>query len=1133
MPPRSHTSPIVDNRARKVGDFLRREISPASVLSVVSAYFTIYGYAELREELHRIARMRFLYGDPRGVASLDPTEDGAKAFRLTDEGALELAQALAQKPLARACSEWIRERVDIRTLRQANFLHGKMYHVDRAGDATAAGADGATPAGSDSATLAGSSNLTRRGLGMGANPNIELNLEMRSQSERNELLDWFEGLWQDEALTRDAKNEVLEALARLGRDYSPEFVYYKTLFEALRDRLDRHEEGAHLIGGTQLLDSEIWKRLFQFQKDGATSAINRLSRHNGCIIADSVGLGKTYTALAVIKHFEARNQSVLVLCPARLKQNWLRYVARTAQRGNPFLADRLGYTVLAHTDLSRTSGMSGETSLAQFNWGTFDLIVIDESHNFRNEGRDRKDDAGNLVRRSRYGRLLQEVLKDGVRTKVLMLSATPVNTSLRDLRNQIYLMTEKDEAAFREDLGVGSIQTVFANAQKEFQKWEKNLGDGATRDKGKLLESLGSDFLAVLDAVTIARSRQHIRDHYPAVEKQIGGFPDRTPPRNLSPPTDTLGRLSYDDLHDRINRFRMAVYMPSQYVTDTTDLDREKKQLNFDQRDRERWLIGMIRVNLLKRLESSVDSFVLTMRRIVAKMDDMERKIVGWRARGGDGQLTLGDLRDDDDEDLTIGRQRATYSIERLDDRKLLADLCRDRDVFASIIAKAEQITPDRDAKLQHLRRQLTNKVRSPTKDKHGLPNRKALVFTTFSDTANYLYRHLEPWARKEGVGIALVGGAAGCKSSVGTADFGEILMRFCPRAQGGDLAHDGSDHAPNAHSESAPDANGIDIVIATDCLAEGQNLQDCDLVVNYDIHWNPVRLMQRLGRIDRIGTTSAAVHMVNFWPTENLDRYLGLKNRVEARMVLADAAATGKDDPLGLDRTGVEQAKRSAEAELTFRDRQLRRIREEILDIEEVEDGISLGDFTLDDFVADLLNYLQANRQQLESAPLGISALVPPESESEIPDRLAAEIRPGAIFCLKQRKSPKRTTPNRLQPYFLAYARDDGTVRYVFKHARQVLTLFGAVARGRTRPLRDLVAAFDKETNQGADMARYETMVRAAVRATAGSYRRTTLKDLTQRRGGKLATRSRQPRDAADFELVTWLVIREGAGAN
>ncbi|MCY3809185.1 MAG: phospholipase D-like domain-containing protein [Gemmatimonadetes bacterium] len=1102
------TSPIVDNRTRKVGEFLEREIAPGSALSVVSAYFTIYGYGALLPQLDQIGRMRFLYGDPRGVEDVDPTDAEAKAFRLADDGGLELAQALAQKPLAQACSEWIREKVDIRTLRQANLLHGKMYYVDR------------SEAGS--ATLTGSSNFTRRGLGLGTTPNIELNLEVRDATERTELLAWFDRLWSDDALTRDAKEDVLEALAKLGRDYAPEFVYYKTLYEVLADRLAKHIEGQQLVGGVRLHDSEIWKYLYAFQRDGAVSAINRLMRHNGCIVADSVGLGKTYTALAVIKYFEAANDRVLVLCPARLKQNWLMYAAHTAQRGNPFLADRFGYTVLAHTDLSRTSGMAGSVDLAQFNWSAFDLIVIDESHNFRNEGRDKRDDEGNLVRRSRYRRLLEEVLKGGVRTKVLMLSATPVNTTLRDLRNQIYLMTGKREDAFRAGLGVGSIQSVFASAQKQFQKWEKERSANGGHDKAALLERLGTDFLAVLDAVTIARSRRHIREHYPEVEKQIGGFPERTTPRNLTPPTDTRGQLSYEDLHDRINQFRMALYMPSTYVTDTSELEKERERLNFDQRDRERWLIGMIRVNLLKRLESSVDSFALTMERIIAKMDEMIGRIERWQARRDNTQFTLDVVQDEDDEDITTGKARSAYRLISLDHERLLADLLQDRANFDAILRRAREVTPDRDAKLIRLREVLADKFAAPSTDKEGRPNRKALVFTTFSDTAKYLYRHLEPWAKRRGAGIALIAGAAGTDASSGGRDFPGLLGRFSPRSQGRIPA--------DAYAGEVEDP--IDILIATDCLSEGQNLQDCDLVVNYDIHWNPVRLMQRLGRIDRIGSVSRAIRMVNFWPTPNLEKYLDLKNRVEARMLLADATATGADDPLGLERGGVEKARQGVEQEIAFRDQQLRRIREEALDLEDVDDGVSLSDFTLDDFLADLLNYFKRHEHELREAPPGISAVVPAASSAaaRAGDAGPGAVQPGAIFCLQQRNGPAEPTPNRLQPYFLAYVHTDGKVRYSFRHSKQILALFSEAARGHTEPLQLLVAAFDRETDHGRNMKRYDRMVKAAVRNTVAAFTRNARKDLLRSRSGKLPKRSEQPTEALDFDLVTWLVIREEA---
>ena len=1111
--PGTPTTAIVDNRQRTVGAFLVGHAVPESLLSVVSAYFTIYGYGDLRAQLDQIGHMRFLYGDPRGVGAMDPEDAEDKAFRLTDEGGLELTHALRQKPLARACADWIDRKADVRSIRRSNFLHGKMYHVARPDGETAA--------------LVGSSNFTRRGLGLGQNPNLELNLEARRAADREPLLAWFDELWDDEELTHDAKQEVLDALERLGRDYSPEFVYYKTLYHVLGDRLARQKESEELAGGVHLFDSRIWRQLYDFQRHGVISAINRLLTHNGCIVADSVGLGKTFTALGVIKYFESRNERVLVLCPSRLKPNWLRYPARTAQRTNPFIDDRFGYTVLAHTDLSRTSGKAGDIDLANFNWSAFDLIVIDESHNFRNEGREKRDDDGNLISRSRYRRLLEEVLKEGTKTKVLMLSATPVNTSLRDLRNQIYLMTEKQEDAFHE-LGVGSIQNIFARAQKEFQKWEKRFADGGTRDKAVLLERLGADFLAVLDAVTIARSRHHIRTYYPDFEKEHGAFPERAKPTNLHPPTDTRGELSYDQLHEAISNFRMAVYMPSQYVTDPTDLDEEKRKLNFDQRDREKWLIGMIRVNLLKRLESSVDSFALTMERIIDKMEALDDLIERWEATGeGRHQFGIG-FTDEEDEEFTLGQGSASYHLGLLDVPRLQRDLRKDRDNFQSILKQVRAVNPGRDAKLGELRRVLGEKVLEAPEDREGRPNRKALVFTTFSDTASYLYENLEAGARDAGVNMALVAGSAGNRAMVGSTRFEDILARFSPRSQGG--ASDGD--AGDARTETTDE---IDIVIATDCLSEGQNLQDCDLVVNYDIHWNPVRLMQRLGRIDRIGSTNHEVRMVNFWPTKDLDRYLDLKNRVEARMMLADAAGTGTDDPLALDEDadGVDKARESAQEELKFRDRQLRKLREETLDIEEVDDGVSLTDFTLDDFLVDLANYLQRHRRALEEAPLGILAVAPPWWDKDGVRERPKELRPGVIFCLEQRRGPKGRTPNRLQPYFLVYVRDDGVVRYTFRNAKEILALFGAVSRGRDKEIRDLVDAFDSETAHGQQMGRYDGMVKAALQSIMRAFRRKMLTGLTQRRGAKIAKRAEQPRSGEDFRLVTWLVIREEADAS
>ena len=1076
---------IVDNRRRRVGDFLRERIGAGSALSVVSAYFTIYGYEALRDALNGAGPVRFLYGDPKGVGAMDPKGNAPMSFRLTEDDGMELKQALTQKPLARECADWIRKQVQIRTVDRANFLHGKLYHIARE---------------NRTAALAGSSNLTRSGLGFGAAPNIELNLEVRSGDDRAALLAWFDGLWRDGELTRDARDDVLEALARLSRPWAPEFVYYKTLFHVFEDWLAERGEREGLLHDIHLHDTEIWKALYAFQKDGATSAINRLLRHNGCIVADSVGLGKTWTALAVIKFFELRNERVLVLCPKRLEDNWTRYAAWAGMSNNPFEKDRLNYAVRAHTDLSRYEGRAGPVDLAEFNWGAFDLIVIDESHNFRNEGRDRKDDAGRIVRRSRYNRLLEEVVKGGVRTKVLMLSATPVNTGLRDLRNQIYLMTEKRQDAFREALGIGSIQSMFGVAQRAFQQWEHDRSGGRRPDKTALLERLGADFLALLDAVSIARSRDHVRRYYPEVTAAIGGFPERARPKNLSPATDKMGELSYDGLHDRIGRLRLAVYTPSQYLKDTSRLDEEKAKLRFDQRDRERFLIGMMRVNLLKRLESSAHAFALTMSRILKKMDDLDSRIGEWRERGGAQEFDARpDAEEDEDDEFVVGTARR-YRLDELDIDRWRRDLREDRRAFEGLLRQARRVTVERDAKLAALKEELRRKVEAAPVDRDGRANRKALVFTAFADTARYLYDRLEGWARGElGARIALVTGGDGNRSGAGSAKFFDILARFAPRAQ-----------------QAGPGGEGdeIDILIATDCLSEGQNLQDCDLVVNYDIHWNPVRLMQRFGRIDRLGSRNRQVAMTNFWPTADLDRYLDLKNRVEARMALADAAATGLDDPLDSGAPTEDEKRETAQMELAFRDRQLTRMREEILDLEEADDGVGLNDLTLDDFLADLLRFIQRNRAALEAAPLGIHAVTD------------GDARPGAVFCLKRRGDPAARTPNRLWPYFLVCVYEDGGVRYSFRQARQCLALFQELAAGKSEAIMALEDAFDRETWHGRAMGKYEAMLAAALRDISAAFGKAERAALGRDRGAVLTRKPAAPGPDGGFTLIAWLIV-------
>ena len=414
-------------------------------------------------------------------------------------------------------------------------------------------------------------------------------------------------------------------LRQLYEDNAPEFIYYKTLFHIFEKFLGDAGKTDAELGQTSLFETGIWQALFEFQKDGAKGAINKTLRHNGCILADSVGLGKTYEALAVIKYFELKNERVLVLCPKKLRENWTIYTANSLL--NPFISDRFRYDVLSHTDLSRDRGYSADINLETLNWGNYDLVVIDESHNFRNNTPGKRDEAGDLTRKSRYQRLMDDIIKAGVRTKVLLISATPVNNDLKDLRNQIYFLTEGNDRSFAETLGIGSLKDTLTAAQKVFSLWARK--QSAERKTADLLEKLNAAFFKLLDELTIARSRKHIQKYYKDTIAQLGGFPERKKPVSIYPAIDTRGRfLSYDKLNDEIAGYKLSLFNPSKYVQEQFKPAYQTATRDpFTQADRENFLIGMMKVNFLKRLESSVKSFEITMGRTIAKIEALETKI--------------------------------------------------------------------------------------------------------------------------------------------------------------------------------------------------------------------------------------------------------------------------------------------------------------------------------------------------------------------------------------------------------------------------------------------------------------------------------------------------------------------------
>ena len=906
---------ILDNRDRRVADYLRGPLRDADLFRVVSAFFTIYGFELLEDVLGGVGTTRFLFGDPTSVDRLDPTEKEPRFFTVTEKGLLP-GVVLRQKHLAQRCAGWIEDgSVGVRAVSRSGFLHGKMYLAD-------------SPDGQGAAVV-GSSNFTKRGLGGGEVPNLEINLATADPLMRKELGGWFDELWNDTDLTRDAKEQVLAALRRVGQEHSPEFVYYKSLFELFRDEIDSRVVNADQFEKVHLYDTQVWDTLFEFQRDGTHSVISALQKHNGCILADSVGLGKTLTALAVIKYFELRNESVLVLCPRKLRENWSLYPASNRHMDNPFPVDRFGYTLLSHTDLSRETGRVGDVNLERFNWGNFGLVVIDESHNFRNhEGQ-------------RYEKLINDAIRAGPRTKVLMLSATPVNTSLIDLRNQIYLMTEGRFDTFRETLGIGSIASLLGSAQKKFKKWEDDQTGNGVRDKAELLESLDPDVFRLLGAVSIARSRRQIEKFYSGELDRIGHFPVHDPPDNRYPLTDLREELSYQQLAEQIRSFGLSVYQPSRYLVDKNrirELEEQRKLGRRNQADAEGFLIEMILTNFLKRLESSAWSLVLTLGRTVDKINRLIERIDQFQITQ---QTTMGVSAevlpddDEDDEDFFVNRAKNPYHLSELDLDGWRADLSRDRAVLAAAKDQVAVVTPPRDGKLREIKQIIRDKAQQPTVNVDGLPNRKVLVFTTFKDTADYLYKNLTDLTSELGLNMAMVAGTA-TKTTVGTNDYHAILTAFAPRAR---------------NRPTLERSEQIDVLIGTDCISEGQNLQDCDTVINYDIHWNPVRLIQRFGRIDRIGSRNPTVRMVNFWPTKDMDVYLRLENRVRARMVLADMTATGDSDPL---------TEEGIQMELDFRDQQLMKLRDRIVPLEDLEDMPNLTDFTLDYFFAQLLRYLE-----------------------------------------------------------------------------------------------------------------------------------------------------------------------------
>ncbi|MCM8612809.1 helicase-related protein [Accumulibacter sp.] len=1062
---------IRNSGADRVIDLLRPQLSPRCQLDVVTPAFSLFAFSAMRRELDALAGCRLLLPSATSdLAVLGSDADRAERNRLQTRW------------LARRLAQWLKDKTEIRRAVGA-VPQGAFVLRDDDGRPRQA--------------LLGSLAFSTDGLGLTPGNPLSLIQASETQEEAQLLSQWFDAQWSSLAPDAGAKTALIGDLQSLAAHREPFLVYSLILYHLFRDRGDDLDEERIIRSATGIHNTVVWKKLYRFQRDGVVGAIDKLDRYGGCIIADSVGLGKTFEALAIIKYHELRNDRVLVLVPKRLRDNWTLYKAN--DRRNFLAPDRFNYDVLNHTDLSRDDGLSGDIDLAHINWGNYDLVVIDESHNFRNKKTPR---AGS---ETRYDRLMRRIIREGVKTRVLMLSATPVNNRLADLRNQIAFVTEGDDTALL-DHGIGSIDATTRLAQKQFNRWLDS--DDADRTPSRLIEMLGFDYFTLLDLLTIARSRKHIEKYYGTAE--TGRFPERLRPINIKADVDRAGEFrSIREINSEIRRLNLASYAPLRYVLPHRQAAYDDKYSTavrggegfFRQADREESLIHLLRVNVLKRMESAVSSFALTVQRQLRDVEAMLARIENHAAEVEEMAIEDVDLDDPAFESLLVGR-KVKVLLQDVDLIRWRQDLIEDRNRLATLHAAAAQVDASRDDKLAKLRAMIEHKCRHPINP----GNRKIIVFTAFADTARYLYDQLATWAKTSlAIDAALITGTGSNQTTLTglRKDLGSILSAFAPgaRERPAELAIEGE----------------LDLLIATDCISEGQNLQDCDWLINYDIHWNPVRIIQRFGRIDRISSPNTRIQLVNFWPNMELEEYINLEQRVSGRMVLLDISATGEENL-------IEQDSGNPMNDLEYRRKQLLKLQDAVIDLEDLSTGISIADLTLTDFRIDLAQYLKAHPGVLESLPLGTGAVT---TTADI------EIAPGIIFCLRAEGEAARRSVEAGYPLgaqYLVHVGDDGVVLLPYTQAKQILDRLKRLCLGRELPDAGACARSDKATRQGEDMRAAQRLLAAAVASVVGKGEERSVASLfipggTHAMPGEFA-------GINDFEVIAWLaVLSEATG--
>lgn len=1075
---------IFDNVTRIVRDDLTETIKPHSRISIAAACFSIYAYQELKKQLSSVDQCRFIFTSPTFVT--EKTAKEKREFyipRLNRERSLygtefevKLRNELTQKAIARECAEWIRKKATFKSNSTQEGMQGFM-NVDSDGQPV---------------TYMPINGFTTVDIGCDRGRNVYNMVNKFDAPFSSEYMKLFERIWSDESRMQDVTEDVIDTISAVYQENPPELVYFLTLYHIFSEFLEDISEDVLPNEATGFKSSVVWNKLYDFQRDAALGIINKLEQYNGCILADSVGLGKTFTALAVIKYYEGRNKNVLVLCPKKLKDNWMTYRGNLVN--NPLAQDRLRYDILFHTDLSRDRGDTViGLPIDRINWGNYDLVVIDESHNFRNGG---ELSGADNEKENRYLRLMNRVIRAGVKTKVLMLSATPVNNKFIDLRNQLALAYEGHAEEINEKLNTKSdIDTIFREAQKVFNTWSKLPVEERTTQA--LLQKLDFDFFELLDSVTIARSRKHIQRYYDTTA--IGSFPERKAPISVRPKlTDLTSAINYTEVFEQLNLLNLKIYTPTEYIQPSKlfkYIDPDSKQAkNLSQSGRERGIQRLMSINLLKRMESSVHSFRMTVERIrdyiadtVKMIDDFEHGITGSTVKEmRDLSNSEFDLDDQNMDIFNIGK-KFRIDLRDMDFISWRRELEADLEVLELLIIMVSDITPEHDFKLCELQRIIAEKQQNPINP----GNKKIIIFTAFSDTAEYLYENIGGYAlRQFGVNTALITGTIDGRTTIPKfpVDMNTILTCFSPISKARDLV-------------MKKNPGDIDILIATDCISEGQNLQDCDYLINYDIHWNPVRIIQRFGRIDRIGSRNKYIQLVNFWPDLELDDYINLKARVETRMRISVMTSTGDDDYINANEQG----------DLQYRRQQLERLQNEVVDLEEMTDGISIMDLGLNDFRMDLLAYIK-DHPSLDRTPFGIHAVVHGE-------------KPGVIFVLKNvNKGINIENQNYLHPFYMVFVGDDGEVICNHLQPKETLDFMRQAARGKTEP--DMVAcrAFNEETKDGKDMRRVSELLQDAISSIVNVKEESDIDSFFG--SGQTSFLSGNISGIDDFELLCFMVV-------